>query len=160
NADTFIPEAQVQALPAKDGTWRPASELCVANDGVAACHVLDPQIEDELAPFFPQSLQDSVTRSRPNGRDREPDWDVRAAAGRLRAFFDTWRDIVPNEQIGGFLALLGDDEGVRELANEFLGRNRTLEETREKFWLPDTQCGRDPKTGQPILEDGPTMITN
>jgi hypothetical protein len=164
NADTFTGEVQNHMLPAKDGTWRPASELCLANDGVAVSHVLDRQIEDELAPFFPPSLQDASTlpSGGPNahGRLREPDWNVEAAAARLRAYFDTWRDVIPNEQIGGFLALLGDDENMRELAQEFLGRYRTLEETREKFGLPQGQCGRDPATGQLIIEDGPTMISN
>lgn len=164
NADNFIRQVQSQMLPAKDGAWRPASELCLANDGVAVGHVLDRQVEDELAPCFLPSLQDAspFPGSGPNARGhlREPDWNVQAAAGRLRAYFDTWRDVIPNEQIGGFLALLGDDEGVRELAQEFLGRYRTLEETREKFGLPQAQCGRDPATGQLIIEDGPTMISN
>jgi hypothetical protein len=164
SADSYTRQVQSLALPAKDGTWRPAGELCVGNDGVAACHVLDRNIEEELAPFFPPPLRDGspFAASRPNGRGRlrEPDWDVQGAAGRLRAYFDPWRDVIPNEQIGGFLALLGDEERVRQLAQEFLGRYRTLDETREKFGLPRMQCGHDPETGQLIVEDGPTMISN
>jgi hypothetical protein len=164
SAATFTRQLQSQTLPAKDGTWRPAGELCVGNDGVAACHVLDQQIEGELARFFPPSLLDASpfagSRRNGGGELREPDWDVQATAGRLRAYFDSWRDVIPNEQIGGFLALLGDDEGVRELAQVFLGRYRTLEETREKFGLPPAQCGRDPVTGELIVEGGLTMIGN
>ncbi len=73
---------------------------------------------------------------------------------QTRLFTHTrWR-----RSIGGFLALLGDDPEVRNLAQEFLGRNRTLDETREKFALPDVQCGRDPTTGQATMEDAVTMI--
>jgi hypothetical protein len=163
-AETFTGQMQRETLPTRDGTWRLACEVCVGNDGVAACHVLDRQIEEDLAPFFPPSLQDAspFAGNSPNGRGRlrEPDWNVQGAAGRLRAYFDPWRDVIPNEQIGGFLALLGDDERVRELAQEFLGRYRTLEETREKFGLPRMQCGHDAATGQLVVEDGPTMISN
>jgi hypothetical protein len=162
-ADTFAHQIQNQIFPARDGTWRPARELCLGNDGVAACHVLDRKIEEDLAPFFPSSLQGAspFAGNNSNGRAllREPDWDVQAAAGRLRAYFDPWRDVIPNEQIGGFLALLGDDQSVRELAQEFLGRYRTLEETREKFGLPQMPGGHESATGQLIVEDGPTMIS-
>ena len=79
------------------------------------------------------------------------DWNV-ATAERLRAYFDAWRDLVPPEQIEGFLALLGDDAQMRKLAQDFSGRNRTLEETREKVGLLDMPCRRD-QTGLPIVED-------
>ncbi len=159
-ADNFVERIDVLQLPAKDGSWRYGKELCTTNDGVAPCHVVDPDIEKVIADVLPAALKDASPFSEGVNSQglREPDWQVEAAAPRLREFFDTWRDVIPNEQIGGFLALLGDDTGIRGLAQEFLGRNRTLEETREKFGLPDVQCGRDPTTGMPAMEDAETMI--
>ena len=159
-ADNFAEQVGDLQLPAKDGSWRYGKELCTANDGVAPCHVVDPDIEKGISDVLPAALKDvSPFSEGVNSHGlREPDWQVEAAAPRLRKFFDTWRDVIPNEQIGGFLALLGDDIGIRGLAQEFLGRNRTLEETREKFGLPEVQCGRDPTTGMPVIEDAETMI--
>ncbi|MDA1231394.1 MAG: hypothetical protein O2856_11520, partial [Planctomycetota bacterium] len=150
-------------LPNSDGGWKSPSLLCLTNDGVSPSCVVDQQIEDQIASFLPPALQTETpfladgTYAGSSLNFREPDWNVPAAAERLREYFDTWRALVPNEQIGGFLALLGDDASMRELAQDFLGRNRTLEETREKFGLPEVQCGRDPR-GVPIMEDAQTMI--
>lgn len=157
-------EAGVQdtELPTSDGHWKSPHELCLTNDGVAAGFVIDRQVEAEIADLLPVVLQTealAASDNLPGGTlsIREPDWNVPAATERLRAYFDRWRDLLPNEQIGGFLALLGDDPAVRLLAEEFLGRNRTLDETRDKFGLLAMQCGRDP-SGNPIMEDAQTMI--
>jgi hypothetical protein len=42
-------------------------------------------------------------------------------AGALRAYFADWEGKVKRELIGVFLALLGDDPGIVELANSHLG---------------------------------------
>ena len=150
-------------LPTSVGDWKSPRVLCLTNDGISNSYVVDQQIEEQIASFLPASLQAQtpfLTDGSYAGNSlnfREPDWNVQAAAERLRAYFDPWRDLIPNEQIGGFLALLGDDASVRELAQTFLGRNRTLEETREKFGLPEVQCGHDP-AGLPTMEDAETMI--
>jgi hypothetical protein len=149
-------------LPTTDGHWKAPRELCLTNDGVAPSFVIDRQLEAEIAELFPAMLQAEAQALSENVsvrslNVREPDWNVTAAAKRLRVYFDSWRDLLPNEQIGGFLALLGDDPAMRQLAEEFLGRNRTLEETREKFGLLAMQCGRD-SAGNPIMEDAETMI--
>jgi hypothetical protein len=147
-------------LPTANGDWKSPHELCLTNDGISSLYVLDQQIEEQIASFLPDALQTKtpfLADGSCAGNFRGPDWNVSAAAERLHEYFDSWRDLVPNEQIGGFLSLLGDDASIRELAQEFLGRNRTLEETREKFGLPEMQCGCDP-AGVPIMEDAQTMI--
>ncbi|MCA9135413.1 MAG: hypothetical protein KDB00_01605, partial [Planctomycetales bacterium] len=88
---------------------------------------------------------------------RDPDWamiqpELDEAGSRLRKYFEPWRDIIPNEQIGGFLALLGDDPEIVDLASQYLGKNRTLEETRIKFGLPEMKAGH-------VMEDGQTMMS-
>jgi hypothetical protein len=151
-------------FPALDGQWKSPRELTLANDGISPSCVIDRHIEEEIADLLPIALQKQGHDSLDDGSttrgflsSREPDWNVPAAAQRLRSYFDRWRDLIPNEQIGGFLALLGDDPAMQALAEEYLGRNRTLEETRDKFSLPAAVGGRD-ETGNPLLEDAPTMI--
>ena len=155
--ETFEERVRKMQLPTRDGTWRVAEELCCQNDGVSLQAILALTIEEAIAPFIPQSLnQDTETVPRGSGKAglviREPDWNVAAATQRLQDYFDSWRDMIPNEQIGGFLALLGDEPTLRDLAQQFLGHNRTVETTREKFGLPEMPTGDH-------TEDGPTMIS-
>ena len=138
--ETFEERLRKMQLPTRDGTWRVAEELCYQNDGVSLQAILALTIEKAIAPFFPESLnQDTETVPRGSGKAglaiQEPDWNVAAATQRLQDYFDSWRDVIPNEQIGGFLALLGDEPTLRDLAQQFLGYNRTVEGTREKFGL-------------------------
>ena len=88
--------------------------------------------------------------------DSDPDWKTIQpeldAAERLRKYFELWRNIVPNEQIGGFLAYLGDDPRILKVASAYLGKNRTIEETRLKFGLPHMKAGVN-------MEDGLTMMS-
>jgi hypothetical protein len=149
-------------LPTSDGGWRPSSEVCLANEGVSPSYVLDPEIEKAITCSLPSVLQIGAGLNHEGTatgsfKSIEPSWDLQSSAERLREYFEAWRDLVPNEQIGGFLALLGDDEGIRDLAQAYLGCNRTLEETRGKFGLPDRQCGRD-ANGQPLIEDAQTLF--
>ena len=148
-----------EQLPNRLSEWKSADELCCENDGIAASHILESATEETLAPSMPALLKEDGIAASVEGIDagHEPDWSVikaelGAANERLRAYFAPWQDIVPNEQIGGFLTLLGDDPGVRELAQQFLGKNRTIEETRIKFGLPRMKAGDQ-------VEDGLTMMT-
>ena len=149
-------------LPTFDGSWRPSSEVCLANEGVSPSYVLDQQIERKISHFLPTVLQVGTGLTDEGTavgsiKSIEPSWDLQSSAERLREYFKAWRDLVPNEQIGGVLALLGDDAGIRDLAQAYLGHNRTLEETRGKFGLPDMQCGCD-ANGQPVIEDAQTLF--
>ena len=147
-----------ERLPNRLGAWMSSAELCCENDGISQTNVVDPGTEETLAPSMPAVLRSPGLASTVPGFDdgRDPDWamiqpELNAASGRLRAYFNSWQDIVPNEQIGGFLTLLGDDPGIRQLAQQFLGKNRTIEETRIKFGLPRMKAGSD-------MEDGITMM--
>lgn len=160
--DNYVARLRGLSLPAQDGTWQAADRLCCHNDGIAGSAVVSAEIESALGGLFPLGPTTSLSvvsgKTDKNVADRilETDWahvgtEISATGPRLRQYFDPWRDIIPNEQIGGFLSLLGDDPDVRNLAAEFLGTNRTLEETREKFGLPEMRVGQK-------MEDGLTMI--
>jgi hypothetical protein len=51
----------------------------------------------------------------------------------LKEYFKEWEDAVDWELIGGFLALLGDHRGIREMAASYLGI-RHIDETRALDW--------------------------
>ncbi len=57
-AETFAEMESLQ-LPAQDGSWRSGKELCVANDGVASCHVVASDIENSIADLLPAALTDA-----------------------------------------------------------------------------------------------------
>jgi hypothetical protein len=147
-----------QTLPNLEGDWRPVGDLCCQNDGIASSSVLNSSTEDILEPFLPEQLRSiGLTAFNSTDESRDLEWEtiepeVKAAGSRLREYFESWRDIVPNEQIGGFLALLGDDPTIRELSQQYLGKNRTLDETRIMFGLPEMKAGS-------TMEDGLTMMS-
>ncbi|WP_278471762.1 sacsin N-terminal ATP-binding-like domain-containing protein [Gimesia maris] len=150
-----------QQLPNSLGGWSLASDLCCQNDGVDPSSVVDQTTEEVLSSSMPSSLKSAGLNSSFGGLDdgQEPDWstiqpEIDAAGHRIRDYFEPWRDIVPNEQIGGFLGLLGDDPEIRKCAEEYLGKNRTLDETRIKFGIPDWKD----KTGA-LVEDALTLIS-
>ena len=160
NARDYESALADQSLPNGEGNWEAANRLCCHNDGIASSNVLNRSTENALAPFMPVTLTSGGIPSAYNGVDDgcDPEWskiqpEVDEAGARLRDYFEPWRDIVPNEQIGGFLALLGDDPSIVELAEQYLGKNRTLEETRRKFGVPDWKNKNDE-----LVEDALTMM--
>ena len=155
-------------LPASDGTWQRASELCRANDGVAEERVLERTIEDSLKDIFPESITSSAMRVHKEtevpghrGRVDDPDivQEVLASAERLRHYFDLWRDVIPSPQIGGFLSLLGDSPGIPDLAQKFLEKNHSLEATRDRFGL-DEDDTRKQRIIVEILEAPTITVVN
>ncbi len=155
-------------LPSKAGTWLSASQLCWTNDGVAPDAVVAPEIEEALADLFPDSPTANVVRVRETKQsnsgeparidDKTVIKHVLASADRLKKYFHEWRDVIPTEQVGGFLALLGDTPGVPEVARAFLG-NRSVEATRERFGLDFNDDHRKQRLVVEILTE-PTMLVD
>lgn len=145
-----------QRLLSRAGLWTEASSFAFNNDGLSGRCVLHHSIEHVL-----DRHRNTQARPLESGTDDEGvefDWDyvefeLEETGKRLKAYFRPWENSIPTEQIGGFLSLLGDDANVRELAESYLGGNRTLQQTRRKFGLEDW-CD---KHGT-IREDGLTMI--
>ena len=156
-------------LPSKEGIWLPASRLCWANDGVAPSAVVASEIEEALADMFSDSPTANVVRvgetqytnSRQPARidDKMVIEKILASAELLQNYFHEWRDVIPTEQVGGFLALLGDTPGVPEAAQGFLGI-RSVETTREKFGLNFDDHHRKQRLVVEILTEPTTMVDN
>lgn len=133
-------------LPAADGTWRTPAELCHPSMGDQH-HDIDPShlLADELAVEIPPP---PATGSGVDGRTtpEEPgeilERDIEAAPARLRELLNHWQGQVPDECLGAFVALLGDDPGMRQLAESFLG-DRSIEGVRARLnWkvIPDSRA--------------------
>ena len=141
----------------RDGTWVQSNQLAFSNDGIGASFLLHQTLEGTVLRFFNEKTdaKHAVT-STDQGLDF--DWSradeaLSETASKLKSYFRKWESLIPPEQIGGFLSLLGDDAGVRSLAESYLGGNRTIDQTRRKFGLEDWQDSQGT-----IKEDGLTMI--
>ncbi len=64
--------------------------------------------------------------------------DLRTGADLVKNYFSEWEPYIQNlEIIGGFLCLLGDQPGLHNLAEKYLGR-RDVDQTRELLdWMTD-----------------------
>lgn len=146
-----------QLLLNRSGHWVPSTKLAFANDGIADANVVDESIETVLGGNLNAMTQKNLSDSSAN-LGQAFNWDhvdneLAATGERLKKYFRVWQDIIPHEQIGGFLALMGDATSVRKLAEQYLGSNRTVDQTRLNFGLSDWTS----KTNE-LIEDGPTMI--
>ena len=146
-----------QLLLSRDGVWTDSTQLAFENDGIADRAVVHPSIEVVLSHHSNAHAGLDIETGLENV-GIEFDWDaveleLEQTGRRLQTYFRPWENSIPTEPIGGFLALLGDAVNVTALAQQYLGGNRTLEQTRRKFGLEDW---RD-KHGE-IREDGSTMI--
>lgn len=168
-ADRFAESIGELPLPSRGGTWLPASQLCWTNDGVAPEALIASEIEQALSDLFPASPTANVVRVREThpansgAKVRVDDATiikhVRASAERLHQYFHDWRDVIPTEQVGGFLALLGDTPGVSEIAREFLG-NRSVEATRERFGIDFDDEHRKQRLIVQVLAEPTMMVQN
>jgi hypothetical protein len=148
-----------QDLPTRAGNWRSAGDLCFDIEGVTDDHLIDEDTATALrcSPLLPEEKsQSEVVKfvKSPALRDINALFDGfftghtdpvaslgqwrkhwESAADLLASFFQSWKGLVSDEEIGGFLSVLGDDPRVCELAQTYLGRNRTLQQTRANLGL-------------------------
>jgi hypothetical protein len=124
-------------LLSKRGTWKSPSELCHHEDadGLDGDDVLD----DRLARILPSvGIRVNAalhTLDRGGGattHDVIP--AIQASARVLRDYFADWSGAVPDETIGAFLVLLGDDPAILTDSRRFLERrSRSVEGVRRSF---------------------------
>ena len=105
----------------RGGHWRPASELCVGEAGVARRHLLD---KDQAATLT-NLIHAGEPRPQADGEHPTADssgrWcSTEATAKELESYFDPWRGLVPEPLLGTFVLLLGAHPKVRELARSWL----------------------------------------
>lgn len=111
------------------GKWRPAAELCVQAEGVAAQHLLHEQhhrlLEDVLTPHgLPEPF---------GAREHQElaiDASLALTPELLETYFAPWDGLVPQELIGAFLSLLGGEPRLEALAQRYL-HPRSLSIVRE-----------------------------
>jgi hypothetical protein len=102
-------------LPNRAGGWTSATRIAAKAQGVAATAVLHP----DFVELFEQDGQGVVPDP---GVAREVHGlpDPAGAAEVLCEYFGPWRHVVPLAPVGAFLALLGEDPAIQELAEDFL----------------------------------------
>jgi hypothetical protein len=142
----------------RDGTWVQSNQLAFSNDGIGASFLLHQTLEDTILQFFNEKT-DATHATTIMDQGLDFDWSkvdeaLSETASKLKSYFRIWESVIPHEQIGGFLSLLGDDAEVSALAQAYLGGNRTIVQTRRKIGIADW---RD-KNGL-LKEDGLTMIS-
>lgn len=115
-----------------EGRWMEARFLCAEAEGVAERHLLDKEQQRVLSNVvvYADRPSKNIQEGFPKRRDLQP--EITASVGILRDFFGEWKEIVPEELICAFLALLGDDPGMLALAEEFRGRH-TIDWIRGQF---------------------------
>lgn len=120
-------------LLSRDGNWKSPTALCLDSEGIHPDDLLDEKQSEVLI----DRVQTSENRGRAQsheflsrGGNEQQQFDESAA--RLEQYFDSWEGAVPSEVIGGFLSLLGNDLGLRELCEQYLG-NRSVQGVRDQL---------------------------
>ena len=131
-------------LLSKEGTWRPSTRLCFPPaDGISQSHVLD----DSLSALFKDRLhvkessdEHSLTETVVALPSRASINSLRDPVAVVKEYFRSWEGHLPNDVIGGFIALLGGAPEMEERASQFLGK-RSLDETRHNLKITSNRIG-------------------
>jgi hypothetical protein len=128
------------------GKWRDPANLCYDYPNVAPDSLVDVRQAVLLGIGRGESPQAAGTAG-----GATPETPSSGEAGHvLRDFFTRWQNHCPPEAIGGFLAFLGDEPDVRQLAQRYLGQ-RDIEHVRDMVtWkpLPAFVGGRGEEVGE------------
>jgi hypothetical protein len=117
------------SLLSQQGTWMPSASLCFDDtvDNLEDDHLLDR----EMALILRESGYHVTNAGKATALDDITTTDIShhadpamplTAGERLRVYFAPWLHHVPEQVIGGFLCLLGDDPSVRLVAEVFRTR--------------------------------------
>lgn len=118
------------------GQWRPASELCHDYPNIDPAWLVDVRQAEILGLGQGTSPATSAVVAPGDGTVTEWTTSVGDAGATLERYFSRWRNRCPDQAIGGFLAFLGDDPAVRQLAQAYLGM-REIATVREMVeWEP------------------------
>ncbi|MDA3835575.1 MAG: hypothetical protein PF495_19560, partial [Spirochaetales bacterium] len=131
------------------GHWRPAAELCADAEGVSSVSLLNREQQRILSSLLPEQKRTtwsatanttSQTGQMPERRDLDP--ELQTTAEELSQYFKQWESLMPPEVVSGFLAILGDDPRMLNLATHFQGRH-TVEWIRENVpWKTHHDTGQ------------------
>lgn len=153
--------------------WKASAELCLPpppvdgrkiESGLARESVLADDLAELLAPLCASPNRGDAQPSSPAVSQRL-EFEVQQAANVVADYFRSWEGNVPNDVIGGFLALLGGDPQIEELANRYLSK-RSLDETRRNLRVSPSPFGHrllrmpDQRCGISIVHGGSVEVTN
>ncbi len=109
--------------------WKNATELCLGTDDIDADYRLDEEQQAIIEPWLHGEANESIESvpAREQGADSSS-----KAAGVLEEYFKPWLEYRPDLRvvIGGFLAILGGEPKMKELATNYLKPNRTVTNVR------------------------------
>lgn len=129
-------------LPSQDGKWRRPTELCVDAHGVSPAALLDSECSGILRTVIASSSVQHST-SDPGDDvlapllDESVERHVAESPSILESYFAPWVSVADEEFLGAFLALLGDEPGVRRLACHHLDPTRLVVFLNSLDWSAD-----------------------
>ena len=133
------------------GEWMKPSELCHGQLGVSRSFLIDEAQATILGSQRVPAHDLGEARPRRILPRSAEGWanvseDLAETAEMLREYFGEWSTHVKRPMVGGLLALMGDDPGVRRLAAEWLD-TFTIENVRSGFDAePAERLARQPNT--------------
>ncbi len=125
------------SLLSRKESWRAVEELCLGAHGVDPDHVLGEQHARLLEAFVPSSGEAATDPADTASHDADRRSDSRSIGDYLRDF----ELHVAPEVLGGFAAVLGDDQEICDKAQEYLEPRWSLRNFRQRIdWevLPST----------------------
>lgn len=132
-------------LLSQAGKWEPPSQLCFPTDGISPTHILNEAHLELIQIWIKQTNVVSVellaSRGAKASHVQETIVGASSPASVLEYYFRSWESHVPHDVIGGFVALLGGDPDVEDLAKRYLGK-RSLDETRRNLCVSPSPFGR------------------
>ena len=115
----------------RDGQWKLTSEICLDMDGIPASNLLD----DTQAKVL-RKLVNTKTQTRTSLRGNKQNERI-MKPGEVKQYFMQFEDFVPYRTIGAFLSLLGDEEYIRSMAEEYLAPEKIDEFRSARIdWTP------------------------
>lgn len=125
------------------GEWRPSVELCHDYPNVDAAWLVNAR-QAEILGLGQGAIPGTSSRVDAGNTTASGQATSGGDAGAtLKRYFSGWRNRCPDEAIGGFLAFLGDEPDVRELAQDYLGMREIATVRKMVEWqpLPDNVGG-------------------
>jgi hypothetical protein len=128
------------------GHWVKASELASNAEGISKQHLLDREQGSILSGLIFNVNWNDDQEGLGNSKSERVAFHPDAAHGVLESYFSKWQDRVSDPLIAALLLLMGGQEKIRHLADEYLGHH-SLEWLIGEFpWvIPRTEHHDDPE---------------
>ena len=117
-----LPEIKLRS---QMGYWKQTSDLCYDESTIHTKHLLDKD--------FCKFLDERKYKTQKSSLEREEDSGDPSQV--LEKYFSEWTGIIPDPLVVLILSLLGDDEGIMELAAKKLEPVRSVENVRSELQL-------------------------